>query len=231
MKSILSKMMAIALCLMMYCTAAMAEKTDYKDKSYNFKTIKNLMLYDMDFSAAGLDSSIVEKNLQSIYEGKSSDSKLNILDSEQVLQKISLQTGQDMDLLQEKDNAAYEKMYLEHMPEYVDAYVMGELLDYEKQNVYHDAYTSWETRTEHVQMKDSDGNWKTVEVSHEEPVYHPAYTTVEFDVIVEFHVYDSKSGKEIFSRRDARSRQDDTGKDMYARICGNFFSDFGRLAR
>lgn len=225
------RLLAMVLCLMMYCTAALAEKTDYKDRTYNFKNIRSLVLYDMDFSKVNIDNSIMEKNLQSTYESKAADSKLNILDEEQVLRKISLGTGQDMDLLAEKDNGAYEKMYWQHMPDYADAYVMGEVLTYEPRYVHHDAYTTWETRTEHVRMKDSEGYWQTVEVSHEEPVYHPDYYTVEFDVVVEFHVYDSKTNKEIFSRRDVRSRDDDEGKDMYARICGNFFSDFGKLTR
>ncbi len=231
MRGRLSRVLALMLCLMMYCTAAMAEKIDYKDSRYNFKNIKSILIYDMDFSNVDLGSSIMEKNLQSVYENKSSDSKLAVLEDEQILRKISLGTGQDMDLLAEKDNDAYEKMYWEHMPDYVDAYVMGEVLTYEPRYVHHDAYTTWETRTEHVRMKDSEGYWQTVEVSHEEPVYHPDYYTVEFDVVVEFHVYDSKTGKEIFSRRDVRSRDDNEGKDMYARICGNFFSDFGKLTR
>ncbi len=231
MRGRLSRVLALVLCLMMYCTAAMAEKTDYKDRTYNFKNIKSLMLCDMDFSKVNINNSIMEKNLQSVYEQKAADSKLNMLTGKQVLRKISLSTGQDMDLLAEKDEDAYGKLYWDHLPEYVDAYVVGEVVKYNPRSVYHADYTTWETRTEHVRIKDSNGYWQTVEVSHEEPVYHPAYYTTEFDVIVDFHVYDSKTDQEIFCRRDSRSREDDEGKDMYARICGSFFSDFGKLTR
>ncbi len=231
MRGRLNKVLVMVLCLMMYCTAAMAEKTDYKDRTYNFKNIKSIVLCDMDFSQVDIGNSIMEKNLQSVYEQKSSDSKLNILTDEQILRKISLGTGQDMDLLAARDEEAYNNMYWDHLSDYVDAYVMAEVVKYNSRSVYHAAYTTWEKRTEHVRVKDSEGYWQTVEVTHEEPVHHPAYYTTEFDVVVDFHVYDSKTNKEIFCRRDSRSREDDEGKDMYARICGNFFSDFGKLTR
>ena len=231
MRNSWGKIMAVVLCLLMYCTAAMAEKTDYKDKTYNFKNIKSLVLYDMDFSKVNIENSIMEKNLQSVYEQKSSDTKLNVLSNEQILRKISLGTGQDMDILAANDKDAYDRMFREHMPEYADAYVNANVVTYDTRSIYHEAYTSWENRTEYVKVKDSDGRWQTVEVTHTEPVYHPAYYTTVFDVVVDFHVYDSKTNKEIFARRDSRCRNGYEGQDMYTRICGNFFSDFGKLTR
>jgi hypothetical protein len=45
-------------------------------------------------------------------------------------------------------------------------------------------------------------------------------------------VYESRSGMEIFSRRDVRDREDfQAQKGMYGRICNSFFEDVGKKIR
>lgn len=102
---------------------------------------------------------------------------------------------------------------------------------YKSSKIFHPAYTSWERRTKYITVKDSDGNSRRVEIEYDEPVYHPESYSTQFYVTVEFRAYDTKTGKEIFSRVDARDREDYEGKDMYARICANFVKDFAKLMK
>ena len=239
MKSSWARVLAVVLCLMMYCTAAMAEKQDNRDKSCNFKNIKTVVLCNMDFSQVNLDSHILEKELSGLYEGKSSESKLNVLNGEQLARKISLSTGQDLDMLEKNDKETYNKICGEYLPEYADAYVVGQLVEYKTQTVHHTVESSWSVDNGSSANSDWEKQWdamwddsdKTKGISVRKRVEYKEYDSTEFEVTVEFHVYDSKTNKEIFSRRDSRSKQTDDGEEMFNRICENFFHDFGKLTR
>lgn len=222
---------ALSLCLLTMVSVVQAEKMEYKDSSYNFKNIKNVMLYDMDFDRAAINSSIVENSLNDIYQRRAVKENLPVIDSETVMRKMSLDLGQDMDLLMDANYEEFMSTFEEHLPDYVDAYITADVLEYTTKEVYHPEYTSWETRTEHHTIKDKDG--KTITISEQVlvPVHHPAYYETVFYEDVEFHVYDSKTGKEIYSRKDWRDRSDNDGSSMFERICNSFFKDFRKLIK
>ena len=233
MRNVLKRMMAL-LVLMIFImpVSAWAEKTDFKDSSYNFKKVKSIAVYNMDFSQTNMEEDSVQaKSLQAVYQDKLHTAKLPIVDEEMLLRKISLLSGQDMDLLREQNPEAFEAVYQERLPEVADIYIVSQVKKYNAGRIFHPAYTSWERRTKYITVKDSDGNSRRVEIEYEEPVYHPEYYSTQFYVTVEFRAYDAKTGKEIFSRVDARDREDYEGKDMYARICANFAKDFAKLMK
>lgn len=146
------------------------------------------------------------------------------------MRKMSLGLGQDLDTLSVKNPEAADKLYDEHLGEYVDAYVTAIVKTYQDQTVHHPGYTSMERRTRHIKITDN-GKVRDIAFDYEEPVYHPDYYTTDFYTAVEFHVYDAKTNKEIFSRLDSRCREDNQGKDMYGRICGNFFGDLSKYIK
>lgn len=218
------------LCMILLAGVAGAEKTDYKNENYNFKAIKTIAIYDVDFEHVKIDNDILKKNLQSVYEKKAKDTGLGVMTGEVVMRKMSLGLGQDLDTLAVKDPAAADKLYDEHLKDYVDAYVTAVMKTYEGESVHHPGYTTMEKRTKHVKITDN-GKVRDIAFEYEEPVYHPDYYTYNFYTAVEFHVYDAKTNEEIFSRLDTRGRQDNQGKDMYERICGNFFGDLSGLIK
>lgn len=233
MQKLLQKILPILLFMVVILpTGVWAEKADFKAANYNFKQIKSVAFYDMDFSSVDIeDDSVLAKSLEAVYQDKLQSAKLPVMDQEALLRKISLKAGQDMELLYQNNPEAYEKVYLERVSEVADVYITSEVKKYKSGRVHHSAYTTWEKRKQYVTVKDSDGYSQKIEMEYEEPVYHPEYYSTEFFVTVEFRVYDSKTGKEIFSRVDSRDREDDDGKDMYARICANFAKDFAKLIK
>lgn len=232
-QKLLQSMLALlALMMVILPTSAWAEKTDFKDSSYNFKQVKSVAIYDMDFSQIDMEEDSVQaKSMQAVYQDKLHSAKLPIVDEESVCRKISLLSGQDMDTLYEKNYEEFEKIYQDRLPEVADVYITSQIKTYKSARIFHPAYTSWERRTKYITVKDSDGKSRRVEIEYEEPVYHPEYYSTQFYVTVEFRAYDTKTGKEIFSRVDARDREDYEGKDMYARICANFAKDFAKLMK
>ena len=233
MQRVLQRMLAlVVLMLVIMPVGAWAEKTDFKDSSYNFKQVKSVAVYDMDFSKIDMEEDSVQaKSMQAVYQDKLHTAKLPIVDEEMLLRKISLLSGQDMDLLYQSNPEEYEQVYWEKLPEVADVYITSEVKEYKSSIIFHPAYTSWERRTKYITVKDSDGNSRRVEIEYDEPVYHPESYSTQFYVTVEFRAYDTKTGKEIFSRVDARDREDYEGKDMYARICANFAKDFAKLMK
>lgn len=222
----------LVVCIFIMPAGVWAEKTDFKDNSYNFKKVKSIAAYEMDFSKIDMEEDSVQaKSLQSVYQDKLESAKLPIVDEETLLRKISLLSGQDMNLSHQNNPEEYEQVYWEKLPEVADVYITSEVKKYESSKIFHPAYTSMERRTKYITVKDSDGKSSRVEIEYEEPVYHPEYYTTQFYVTVEFRAYDTKTGKEIFSRVDARERGDYEGKDMYARICANFAKDFAKLIK
>lgn len=233
MRNVLKRMMALlVLIIFIMPVSAWAEKTDFKDSSYNFQKVKSIAVYNMDFSQTNMEEDSVQaKSLQAVYQDKLQSAKLPIVDEDALLRKISLLSGQDMDIMYTENPEAFEKVYQEKLPEVADVYIVSQVKKYEAGRIFHPAYTSWERRSKYITVKDSDGTDRRVEIEYEEPVYHPEYYTTQFYVTVEFRAYDAKTDKEIFSRVDDRDREDHDGKDMYGRICSNFAKDFAKLIK
>ena len=229
-KMLLRLVMVLTLCMALLVNIANAEKVDYKDSSYNFKKINAVLVYDMDFSQVDVGG-VLAKSLNEVYWQKASASKLAVLSKPVVVRKMSLTAGQDLDILAASDNESFERIYSEHIGDYADVYIVPKVTQYNSERLYQQPYTTMEKRTKLVKIKDNQGYEQTVTVEYEEPVLHPGYWYTVFYEKVEFHVYDSRTHKEVFSREDYRSRDDDTGKDMYVRICSNFFRDFAKLTK
>ena len=217
--------------MLLFCQTALAEKIEFKDESYNFRNIRSIAVYDLDFSNANIDNNVMEKSLNAMYFKKASQEKLDVLRYDVISRKMSLALGQDMDLLAENDWDTFNKLYDEHLPEYVDAYVTADVLQYETQSIYHPEYTTWETKKERSYVKDSKGNRIEIEDEVLVPVTHPAYYSSVIYEKVEFHVYDARTGREVYSRQEWRDRDDDNGVDMFGRICAAFFKDLRKLTK
>ena len=231
MRKLFREIIGVVLCMMLLSGVAGAEKTDYKNPKYNFKNIKSVLLYDMDLDQVNIENDIVAKNIQANYELKAEKYKLPLVERDQVLRKMSLTLGQDMDLFLASNPEESEKLFGEHVGDYVDAYVRAKMVKYESERTYHPAYTSDEIKTKFVTDVDRDGNKRQRPVEYVETVYHRDYYSTEFYVTTEFRVYDAKTHEEIFSRLDKRCYYSETGAEASEDSCKEFFKDFAKLIR
>lgn len=60
--------MLLSLCLVLLMQCAFAEKTNYKDSKFDFKTVKTVAFYDMDFSQVKIPSKVNEESWGAGYE-------------------------------------------------------------------------------------------------------------------------------------------------------------------
>ena len=114
-----------------------------------------------------------------------------------------------------------------------DVYVTAELLQWHDDFYIKPEYTSWErkemTRTKHHR----DGK-KTKEIYYiTVPVVHPPERVNTSTVRIRFDVYDSSTGKQIFSRDEIRVRDHSTRgeKGIFGRICKSFFEDLDKKTK
>ena len=90
MQRVLQRMLAlVVLMLVIMPVGAWAEKTDFKDSSYNFKKVKSVAVYEMDFSKIDMEEDSVQaKSMQAVYQDKLHTAKLPIVDEEMLLRKM-----------------------------------------------------------------------------------------------------------------------------------------------
>ena len=105
------------LLLMVMMQAVSAEKVEYKDKNYNFKAIKNVLLYDMDFSDTNIEG-VRERSLGGMYEEKAMQEKIPVITPEAVIRKMSLAQGQDLEILAHKDSEAFNDIFYKNLKDY-----------------------------------------------------------------------------------------------------------------
>lgn len=90
--------------------------------------------------------------------------------------------------------------------------------------------TTWEKRTFYRTIRRSDGTQYEESYDTVVPVTYPPYRVDVSDLVVNFEVYDAKTGKMVFGREDDRSRNDlEAQKNMFGRMCNSFFSDFKKV--
>ena len=184
--------------------AASAEKTDWKDSSYDFSRVKRVLVYDVDLSVPDFSSNLKAHKYQSDFPQYAKKMGCEILTEEQARRRISLAIGVDLDGLANTDPARANQLFAENLSAVADAWVKSRVLKWENGNWVNDYY------------------YVTV------PVTYPPRRVDVSTLNMSFEVYDAKTGKMIFGREDDRDREDYDAQDgMYERICKSFFSDFG----
>lgn len=93
-----------------------AEKTDWSDTNYNFKTIRSALIYNIDLSQVNLSNDIIARKLTDEYIKKSTKPAYMTFSAEQLNRKISLEQSIDLDTLkkpiQKKQLRFSQKTYL-----------------------------------------------------------------------------------------------------------------------
>ena len=178
-----------------------AEKNDYIDKSYNFKTVRKVALLNVsssvNFSNKG---NVFKQKLLSDYIDKSKKLKCEV---------ITVNDSKNL--------------------EGADLFVKCNITNWQDSYYIVPEHTTWETKYKTRRIKNNHGEWIEERYSVTVPVTYPPRRVDVSDIAVTFEVYDTKTGKMVFGRDDVRRREDEQAQQgMYGRICNSFFEDLGK---
>ncbi|MFA6850642.1 MAG: hypothetical protein WCS30_09850 [Selenomonadaceae bacterium] len=203
-----------------------AEKTDWSDNTYNFKTIRSALIYDLDFSQVNLSNDIIARKLADEYIKKSTKPTYITFSAEQLDRKISLEQSIDLDTLKKTDSEKATTLFAENMSHFVDIYVETHLLSYKIGSYIVPAHTTWQNQTTTDHYTDSNGRTRDITHTYTIPVYVPDATVTTAVVRLRFDVFNAKTNKVIFSREEERVRDNsDDPYGVFSRMTDSFFSD------
>lgn len=207
----------LLLAVMILPQVASAEKTDWKDDSYNFRRIRTVVVLNLDNRA---DLSYVGRPIQmkvdSDYFNNSKKLKCQVLSEEQARRMLGMQGVSQENLKRNLSSIA-------------DAWIEGSIVRWRDSSRVVPARTVWEERKRTRRVIDLWGDWIEETYYETVPVTYPPYTVYTSDIIANFEVYDAATGRAIFSREDNRSRDDrDAQKDMFGRMCNSFYEDLAK---
>lgn len=188
---------------------ANAEKTNWEDKSYNFKRAQKVIVYNF------INRDNAEFN---------DDIMLQIISDEFWKQARNFH---NYTLIEGQDTPEVGKPV-----EGADLYIVTDLLNWRDDSYTRPGYTTWETRHEKRTVRRSNGTSYDEDYSYSVPVHHPPQTVYTSTVRMRFNVFDAKTGKRVFARDDNRDRDDKNAqKGMFGRIVHSFFEDFNNKLR
>ncbi len=222
-------LLLVSCCLALLSPPASAEKSDWKDPSYDFSRVRRVLVCDADFSAAEFSSSMkAHKYAQEYIEYAKKKLGCEVVTYEQFLRRASLMAGVDIEKLQQTDNDRAQALFDEYLPKVVDAWINGKALDWKNDYYIVPERTVWEQRRMDRSYRDAKGVWRTDYYYITVPVTYPAHRVDYSRLNMTFEVYDAKTGQMIFGREDRRDRDGyDEHDGMFERICKSFFGDFG----
>lgn len=208
-KKILGIMFLLA-CIILPQTVS-AEKTDYRDKNFNFRNVRRVVLLNVssniNFSDRG---SIFLQRLRNTYFDNAKKLKCQVLTEEEARR---LAGSSDFSGI-------------------ADLYIQCDIRDWSDDYYIVPERTSWEEKKMYRTVRDRDGRRYEESYYQTVPVTYPPYRVDVSKVAVNFEVYDTRTGKMVFGREDVRDRNDKTAQDgMYGRICNSFFEDLGKLIK
>lgn len=234
-------------------TAIRAEKNDWSDTTYAFKNVQKVMFYDLDTTGVQLASDIVEKNLIGDFTKKMKDTGKPYVTTDDVAQRVaflypSSTTAVKGPAALQTAPTALKTVPAQTTPAATPAatvpaaptkeqvqfdetaktmatiYVVSKLVQYRQDGNVVPAHTEWRSRWVDDVVYDHKGHAHTVSREETYPEYVPDTFVPNTTVEMRFDIYDSQTGKNIFSREEARTRygSDDT-RGVYNRIIDSFF--------
>ena len=200
-----------------------AEKTDWADKSYYFKGVKRIVLFDVTSAVNVAGTDAVRYKIQGDYLDKAKKTKCVIITEDQARQMLNLEPS---------DRYAVREAIKNNISAIADAWVECHITDWENSYYIVPARTVFENKRMSRWIRRSDGtSWEEVYYVTV-PVTYPPYRVDVSNLSVSFKAFGANNHSVIFARDDVRSRNDaQAQKDMFGRMCNSFFEDFGKKVR
>jgi hypothetical protein len=188
-----------------------AEKRDWKDNYYNFRSIRRVVLMDLtsnvNFRGSG---NVFFQRLNGTYYDNA--------------RKLKCEVIRENPGMRSNDPRDYASV--------ADAVIRCNIKDWSDDYYIVPERTTWEQKKMYRRVRDMWGNWIEDSYYITVPVTHPPYRVDISKIAVSFEVYDTRSGQMIFGRDDVRDREDRNAQDgMYGRICNSFFQDLAKLIK
>ena len=210
-----------------------AEKTDWFERSYNFRNIRSVILFDATFSS-GLDygGSIALRNLQDTYVPNSRKLKCNIITEAQARRTIGYQLGMDLESLAYSNPGQARQIIMQNAYRIADAWVTANADNWENSSYVIPARTVWEQKRETRSYYDAWGHRREETYYVQVPVTYPPRRVDVSSIQMTLQLYEARTGSLIFARKDVRDREDyQAQKGMFGRITNSFFEDVGKKIR
>lgn len=194
-----------------------AEKTDWSDKSYNFKNLRRIVLFDLNsqINLSGESTAALYK-IQNDYYDKAKKTRCTIITEEQARKMLGVS---NRDAIQKNISAI------------ADGWIQCNIKNWNSTYYIVPARTVWESRRMTRTHRRSDGSsWEEVYYV-QVPVTYPPHRVDVSNLTASFELY-GVNGNAIFVREDDRSREDaNAQKDMFGRMCNSFFEDVGKKVK
>lgn len=218
MKALVLKIFICAMVILMP-QIVNAEKTDWADNSYNFKSIKRIVLFDITSSANLNDvgRAAIYKIQSDYVERAQKKSNCAIITEEQAKKMLAVNSR---DAIKQNIQAI------------ADGWVQCNIKGWENDYYITPERTVWESKRMTRTGRNSDGStWEEVYYVSVPVTYPPRRVDVS-NLDVSFELYGVNTGRAVFIRDDVRSREDyDAQKDMFRRMCNSFFEDMGKKVK
>lgn len=196
-----------------------AEKTDWMDKSFNFKSVKKIVVFDID-SAVNLSSygtAVQYKVRGDYFEKATKKAKCQVITEEQARQMLG---GVSREVLKQNIGSI------------ADAWVECKIKLWKDSYYIVPEHTVWEQKKMTRNHRRSDGSSWEETYYITVPVTYPPRRVDVSDIAVTLEAFSAQSRQPIFVRDDVRQREDTQAqKDMFGRICNSFFEDFGKKVK
>lgn len=227
-RKILFRLVPLVLMLIFCQTLSAEAKIDkWSDTNYPFKSIKAVYIENIKLAAPGL-SDIETKNLQTdFWKQVNREQPYTVITYEQLIRKLSLSEGRDLDALRNSNPAAFDDYMRNNMSRVVTAYAKTVMDEYKIGSYVVPAHTEWRTRYVKDHYYDRDGNRHETTREERYPEFVPERTVYTDTIHMRLDVYDAKTHQVIFSREEYRT--DDNSRDlsgMFGEITRGCLRDF-----
>ena len=207
-----------------------AEKTDWFDRSYNFRNIRTVIVFDTAFRP-GTDygGSIEARNLQDSFAQNSSKLKCNVLTEAEARRELAYRLGINFNMMSYEQS---RQVIMQNAYQIADAWVTGVVDNLDHSYYVQPARTVWEQRRETRKYYDRWGNRREETYYVQVPVTYPPRRVDTTSIQMTLEMYEARNGALIFARKDVRDREDyHAEKGMFGRIANSFFEDVGKKIR
>lgn len=200
-----------------------AEKTDWFDRSYDFRSVRRIVVLNVTSTAYVGNLEAVRYKLQGDYVDKARKSKCMVITEDQAIQMLNLGY---------LDRNSAREAIKSNIRAIADAWVECNISVWKDDYHIVPARTVWEEKKMTRWHRRSDGSsWEEVYYVTV-PVTYPPYRVDTSDITASFKIFGASTYNVIFARDDVRSRNDAAAqKDMFGRMCNSFFEDFGKKVK
>ena len=219
----------LLLAVLAVSTSVSAEKTDWYDRSYNFRNIRTVIVLDPTFMPGVYYDTVELRNMQDKFLSDSRKLRCNVITEAQARQMLSYQLGMNL------NGIPFEQarhVVIDNAYRIADAWVLCQIDNMANNSYVEPARTVWEQKEERRTYYDAWGNRREEKYYVQVPVTYPPRRVDVTSIQVTMTLSESRGGAAVFTRRDVRDREDYQAQGgMFGRISNSFFEDVGKRMR